>query len=99
MKAPERRVCKLCRGYGFLAVSGIYDDKTDEYVEEVGRCWVCKGWGVVPLFVVEPLGTLITKATLRKMADHQVWMACWLGDARERKHAELELRKRDRHGK
>ena len=53
----------------------------------------------MPLFVVEPLGIPITKATLRKMADHQVWMACWLGDARERKHAELELRKRDRHGK
>jgi hypothetical protein len=99
VKAPERRVCELCRGYGFLVVSGIYDDKTDEYVEKVGRCWVCKGWGIVPLFVVEPLSTTITKSTLRKMDDNQVWMACWLGDARERKHAELELRKRERHGK
>jgi hypothetical protein len=95
MSAHERRECRSCEGVGFVQVDATYDYATGELVKEMAACSVCRGWGTVPLFLYAPLSTR-RKADIRRMEDNEVWRLAWVGNARERKDAEKELRQRGR---
>jgi hypothetical protein len=81
-----------------MVLGTTQDSATGEIVQELAECWTCKGWGKVPLFLVAPRSTRITRATLRKLDDDAVWRLCWQGSAREQKDAEREMRRRQSRG-
>lgn len=47
----ETRECRSCNGHGLVLVDCEYDPTTGELTEEVCECFICRGAGVVPLFL------------------------------------------------
>ncbi len=45
------RECRSCNGHGLVLVDAEYDFESGELAEEVAECFICKGEGVVPLFL------------------------------------------------
>lgn len=95
MSSQERRGCRGCQGVGFVQVDAAYDYKTGELVKDLTECYVCRGWGSVPMFLYQPAPPR-GKAEIRQLDDNAVWKLCWVGSARERKESEKELRRRGR---
>jgi hypothetical protein len=87
----ELRECSGCDGAGFVVVDAEYDPKSGQLVQTIEDCATCRGVGSVPLFVYAPL----TRGRARKAQTASLVWAAWNGDAKERKIAEKELRRRD----
>lgn len=43
----EERLCRFCRGSGYVLLDAHYDATTGELKEEAARCPICEGAGVV----------------------------------------------------